>query len=127
MNWKSFLAASLLVLLVIVCYKIVFVPSSLTMRSQPEQIFASSASPVTVKATLINKLGLPVPFEHLKGKFIVYEGADKINVVRTEGNEMIFKTRGTTGRLVIYYYSGAIPFPVEIILNIRESSIAGLI
>ena len=127
MNWKSVLAFSLVVLLAIVCYKVVFVPASLSMKSSPEEIFASSTSPVIIKATLINKLGLPVPFTRVDGRFIVYEGADKIHIVRTEGNELIFKTMGSTGRLVIYYYSTTIPFPVEMILNIKESAIASLI
>lgn len=127
MNWKSVLALSLVVLLAIVCYKVVFVPTSLSMKSSPEEIFASSTSPVIVKATLVNKLGLPVPFTRVDGRFIVYEGADKIHIVRTEGNELIFKTMGSTGRLVIYYYSTTIPFPVEMILNIKESAIASLI
>lgn len=127
MSGKSIIIFSLLVLLGIVGYKVVFVPTSLNMESHPQEIFASSSSPVVVKATLINRLGLPVPFERLYGKFVVYQGANKIDIVKTERNELVFKTRGSAGRLIIYFYSRTIPFPVEIILNIKQSAIASLI
>ena len=127
MSGKSIIIVAVLVLLGIVAYKVVLVPTSLNMQSQPHEIFASSSSPVVVRARLINKLGLPVPFERLYGKFVVYQGADKIDIVKTERNELVFKTRGSSGRLIIYFYSLSIPFPVEIILNIKQSAIASLI
>lgn len=127
MKGKHILLIAILLLLGIVCYKIVFVPTSLTMQSRPETVFASSTSRIIVKATLINRLGLPVPFERLAGKFVVYQGANKINIIRKESDRLVFKTRGDAGRLVIFFYSKTIPFPVEMILNIRESAIAALI
>ncbi|MCL5021032.1 MAG: hypothetical protein M1339_05085 [Bacteroidetes bacterium] len=127
MNGKSVILFSAVLLLGIVCYKVVFVPTSLSMHSFPEQIFVSSATPVTVKATLIDRLGLPVPFERLEGKFVVDQGGDKINVVQTKSDELVFTTKGSAGRLVIYFYSTKIPFPVEIVLNIKESAMASLI
>lgn len=127
MNTRSIIIAAVLILLGIVCYKIVFVPTSLNMQSSPQEIFASSSSPIVVKATLINRLGLPVPFERLDGKFIVYQGSSKINIIKTESDELVFRTRGATGRLIIYFYSQTIPFPVEIVLDIKQSAIASLI
>jgi hypothetical protein len=127
MSAKSLVLISAAVLLGIVCYKVVFVPTSLTMASSPNKVFASGSSPVVVKATMINRLGIPVPFRHLAGKFVVDEGADKIDVVKTESDELIFKTKGATGKLVILFYTSAIAFPVEIIVNISGTAIAGLI
>lgn len=127
MSGKSVLLIAAVLLLAIVCYKVVFVPTSLSMQSYPEQIFVSSASPVKVKATLIDRLGLPVPFSRLDGKFVVDQGGDKINIVQTERDELVFTTRGAAGRLVIYFYSASIPFPVEIVLNIKESAMASRI
>ncbi len=126
MKGIQILAAAVLVLLCIVVYKVVFVPTSMSMQTVPERIYATSSKPVTVKATLTNRLGLPVPFEHLTGKFVVYQGSHKINIVRTERDRLVFKTKGDAGRLVIYFYSAKIPFPVEIVLDIRPSAIAGL-
>ncbi|MCL4538086.1 MAG: hypothetical protein M1378_00535 [Bacteroidetes bacterium] len=121
------LAAAVLILLCIVAYKIVFVPTSMTMQTIPNQIFATSSRPVVVKATLTNGLGLPVPFEHLAGKFVVYQGSGKIDIIRTESDRLVFKTRGDVGRLVIYFYTTEMPFPVEVVLDIQPSSIAGLV
>jgi hypothetical protein len=127
MSAKSLIVISLALLLAIVCYKVVFVPTSLAMSSSPDKVFAGGSSPVVVKATLLNRLGMAVPFRHLTGRFVVDEGADKIDVVRTESDELIFKTKGATGKLVILFYSNAIPFPVEIVVNISGTAIAGLI
>ena len=127
MSAKSLIAASLALLLGIVCYKVIFVPTSLSMASSPDKVFAGGSSPVVVKATLINRLGIPVPFQHLSGKFVVDEGADKIDIVKTDRDELVFRTKGTKGKLVILFYSNAIPFPVEIVVNISGTAIAGLI
>ncbi len=127
MSAKSLIIVSAAVLLGIVCYKVVFVPTSLTMASSPDKVFAGGSSPVVVKATMINRLGMPVPFRHLSGKFVVDEGADKIDIVKTDRDELVFRTKGTTGKLVILFYSSAIPFPVEIVVNISGTAIAGLI
>ncbi len=127
MKAKYVLAIATVLLLGIVCYKIEFVATSLRMQSRPENVFASSSSPITVKATLVNRLGLPVPFERLVGKFVIYRGADKINVIKKESDTLVFKTTGDTGRLVIFFYSTAMPFPVEMVLNIRESAMATLL
>ncbi len=126
MNGKSLVAILIVLLLGIVCYKVVLVPTNLVMRTSPENIFASSSSPVVVRATLINRLGMPVPFRRLSGKFIVDEGADKIAIVKTGRDELVFRTSGQTGRLVILFYSNAIAFPVEIVLNIKGAAVAEL-
>lgn len=127
MSAKSLILVSAAVLLGIVCYKVVFVPTSLTMASSPNKVIAGGSSPVVVKATMINRLGIPVPFQHLSGKFVVDEGADKIDIVKTDRDELVFRTKGTPGKLVILFYSNAIPFPVEIVVNISGTAIAGLI
>ncbi len=127
MSAKSLVIVSLALLLGIVCYKVIFVPTSLAMASSPDKVFAGGSSPVVVKATLLNRLGMPVPFRHLAGKFVIDEGADKIDVVKTESDELVFKTKGATGKLVILFYTSAIAFPVEIIVNISGTAIAGLI
>jgi hypothetical protein len=126
MNARFAVAVVAALLLGIVGYKVVFVPTSLRMKSTPETIFAQSQSPVVVRAILTDKLGLRVPFRHLSGKFVVDEGAEKIDIVKTEGDEIEFRTKGMTGRLVILYYSDAVVFPVEIVLNITGSAVASL-
>lgn len=126
MKGTRILATALLILLCIVAYKVVFVPASMTVQTVPGQIYATSSTPVVVKAILTNRLGLQVPFEHLTGKFIVYQGSGKIDIIRTEGDRLIFKTKGDVGRLVIYFYTSEMPFPVEVVLDIKPSAIAGL-
>ncbi len=127
MNSRSVIIFSLVLLFGIVCYKLVFVPTSMSLQSSPHDIFSVNTSPVKVKAMLTNRLGMQVPFEHLTGKFIINEGADKIDIVKTERDELIFKTKGSTGRLVILFFSNEIPFPVELVLDIRGAAIADLI
>ena len=127
MSTKSFLIFFSALLLGIVCYKVVFVPTSLKMNSSPETIYAGGASPVVVRAVMTNRLGMRVPFERLTGKFVVDEGGDKINIVSTEGDEIVFRTKGAAGRLILLFYSKVIPFPVEIVLDIKGSTIAGLV
>ena len=122
MKGTRVLAAALLILVCIVVYKIVFVPAGMTMQTVPGQIFAASSKPVVVRAILTNRLGLPVPFEHLKGKFVVCQGSAKIDILRTEDDRLVFKTRGDVGRLVIYFYTSEMPFPVEVVLDIKSSA-----
>ena len=126
MSAKSLIILSAALLLGIVCYKVVFVPTSLAMASSPDKVFAGGSSPVVVKAKLLNRLGMPVPFRHLAGKFVVDEGANMIDILKTERDELVFRTKGATGRLVILFYTSAVPFPVEIVVNISGTAIAGL-
>jgi len=105
-------------------YKLVFYPVSLSFESHPSRILAVGTSPIALEVFPVDRLGIRVPFAHLHGRFVVSEGADKIEVIETKSNELKFKTRGSTGRLVIFYYAHNIPFPIEIILNLENSTLA---
>lgn len=107
-----------------VLYKLVFLPTSVSFESCPKKIFVYSSSSVTIKIIALNRLGFGVPFKHLNGKFVVREGTEKIEVVREERDEFTFRTKGSKGRLVILYYTSVVPFPVEIILNIEDATVA---
>ena len=113
-------------LLGIVAYKIVFIPVSVNMTSYPRQIFVNSSTPVDIKVVAVNRIGFPIPFMRLHGKFVIQEGAKKIQVLKAGNDEMVFNTKDTAGKLVVLYYTPIIPFPVEIVLNIETSSIACL-
>jgi hypothetical protein len=114
----------LLVFFGFVLYKMVFLPTSVSFESYPKKIFVYSSSPVTVKIIALNRLGFGIPFKRLNGKFVVREGTEKIEVVGEKRNEFIFRTKGSSGRLVILYYTSVVPFPVEIILNIEDATVA---
>lgn len=124
MNEKVVLVLLVVVFFGIVAYKIIFSPFSVTIESYPNKILANSSSPVIVRVVALNRLGFRVPFAHLDGKFVVREGAEKIEIVREKGDEFMFKTRGGTGKLVILYYTAVVPFPVEILLNIETAALA---
>ncbi len=124
MKPRSILVLVLLVLVGIVVYKIVFVPVSVGITSTPKKIFINSSSPVDIRVVALNKIGFGVPFMRLQGKFEIPEGASKIQIVRTGADELMFNTKSTTGKLVVLYYTPAVPFPVEIVLNIETSAMA---
>jgi hypothetical protein len=124
LNEKIVLVLLVVVFLGIVAYKIIFSPFSVTIESHPNKILANSSSPVIVRVVALDRLGFRIPFERLDGKFVVREGAEKIEIVRENRDEFIFKTRGSTGRLVILYYTAVVPFPVEILLNIETAALA---
>lgn len=105
-------------------YKMTFSPVSVTFESRPGKILVNSSSPVVVDVFPLNRLGLKIPFVHLEGRFVLSEGSEKIYVVKEKEDELIFQTRSSTGRLVVFYYARNIPFPVEIILNIESAAIA---
>lgn len=112
-------------------YKMVLSPVSVTFaltdplgKSHPREIFANSSSAVVVEVFPINRLGFRVPFSHLDGKFVVSEGREKIDIVQEQRNVLIFRTKNSAGRLVIFYYAQKVPFPVEIILNIESGTLA---
>jgi hypothetical protein len=106
-------------------YKIFFLPTSITFESYPKKIFAFGSSPVKVKVIALNRLGIAIPLKHLTGKFIVEDGTDKIEVLREMGDELTFLPRGKVGRVVVLYYTSMMPFPLEIVLDIRNAFIAG--
>ncbi|MCL4539804.1 MAG: hypothetical protein M1378_09460 [Bacteroidetes bacterium] len=118
------LALVFAVLLGVVAYKTVFVPVSVGMESYPKKIFINTATPVDIKVVALNRIGFRIPFMRLHGKFIIPEGATKIQVLKTEDDEMIFRTKSTAGKLVVLYYTPIIPFPVEIVLDIETSALA---
>lgn len=131
MNQRFFLLFLVFVLAGFTFYKMVLSPVSVTFaltdllwKSHPRTIFANSSSPVAVEVFPVNRLGFRVPFRHLDGKFVVSEGRDKIDIVQEQRSVLIFKTRNSTGRLIIFYYAEKVPFPVEIILNIESASLA---
>ncbi len=126
MRARSMFTLAFAVLLGVVAYKIVFVPVSVNMSSYPKQIFVNSSTPVDIKVVAVNRIGFSVPFMRLNGKFMVQEGAKKIQVLKAGNDEMVFNTKDTAGKLVVLYYTPIIPFPVEIVLNIETSSIAYL-
>lgn len=105
-------------------YKMVIAPVSVTFESCPAKILTNSSSPIVVAVFPVNRLGLRIPFGHLDGKFVVNEGSEKIDIVQEKRDELIFKTGDSVGRLVIFYYTNRIPFPIQIILNIENSSLA---
>jgi hypothetical protein len=97
---------------------------NVTFESRPGRILTNSSYPVTIEVFPTNRLGFKVPFKHLEGKFVVSEGEEKIDIVQEKKDEFIFKTRNSSGRLVIFYYAQKVPFPVEIVLNIEGASLA---
>lgn len=124
MSEKAALGFLVLIVLGLVLYKVYFLPSTISFESKPAQILTNGSSPVIVKVYAVNKLGLRIPFRHLDGKFTVREGAEKIEVVSEEKDEIIFRTKNSTGRLVILYYTPTVPFPVEIHLDIESAAVA---
>ena len=118
------IAFLLLVFLGFVLYKMIFLPISVSFESYPKKIFVYGSSPVTVKVIALNRLGFGIPFKRLDGKFVVREGTEKIEVVQEKRDEFVFRTKRSSGRLVILYYTSVVPFPVEIILNIETASVA---
>ena len=114
------------ILLGVVAYKTVFVPVSVDMTSYPGKIFVNSSAPVDIKVFALNRIGFRIPFMHLRGKFLIPEGADKIQVMKTESDQIILRPLGTSGKLVVLYYTPAVAFPVEIVLHIESSSMAFL-
>ena len=124
MNQKFLLLSIIIVLAGIVCYKMIFSPVSVSFKSHPVKILVDSPDPILLEVFPVNRLGFRIPFGHLKGKFVVSEGKEKIEVVREKEDEFVFKTGNRSGRLVIFYYAGEIPFPIEIILNIEAASLA---
>ncbi len=123
---KFFLLSLFLVALCLIGYRVIFTTTSVKVDRTRETIFVDSSSPVSVRVVAINRLGMRVPFKHLKGRFVVREGAEKITIIGTREDELIFKTNSLSGRLEILYYTGVIPFPVEIVFNIESESIADL-
>ena len=105
-------------------FKILFSPVSITFESRPGKIFSNSSSPITVEMFAVNRLDFKIPFKHLYGKFVIGEGGEKIDIVQEKEDELLFRTRNDTGRLVIFFYAKNVPFPVEIILNIESASLA---
>ncbi|MGO9482555.1 MAG: hypothetical protein ACLP05_12355 [Candidatus Kryptoniota bacterium] len=106
-------------------YKLVFMTTSVSFESYPKRIFIYSSSPVTVKVIALNRLGFGIPFKRLNGKFVVKEGREIIEIVGNKRDELVFRTTGTGGRLVVLYYTPTVPYPVEIILNIGTAALAG--
>jgi hypothetical protein len=111
-------------LVALVVYRMAFSPVSMAFESQPAKILASSSIPIVVEVFPLNRLGLRIPFKHLDGRFVVIEGRDKIEIVKTGGDLLIFKTRDKVGRLTIFYYADRLPIPMEIILNIETTILA---
>ncbi len=126
MSAKSILALIFAVLFGIVAYKTVFSPVSIAIRSYPKKIYIDSSNPVDVKVVAVNRIGFGIPFMRLRGHFLIQEGATKIQVLKTKGDELIFRTKSATGKLVILYYTTVVPFPVEIVLNIETAAIASV-
>lgn len=114
----------LIILIGIVLYKLVFIQTSVSFECHPAKIFVYSSEPVVVKVNALNKLGFRIPFKRLYGTFVIREGIDRINIVRKERDELVFRTSGGGGRLVVLYYTMAVPIPLEINLNIQSAAVA---
>jgi len=126
LSLKTSIVLVLVTAALLVTYKLVFIPSSIGTQTTPERIFVNQSSSVVVKVVPLNRLGLRVPFRHLKGRFIIREGEDMLEVTATTSDQMTFRTRGSPGKIVIYYYTDIIPFPIEIILNVESATVASL-
>lgn len=124
MSQKFLLFTGIVLLVSFSIYRVVFSPVSVTFESRPVKILVNSSSTITVNVFQINRLGFRIPFKHLDGKFVVNEGTEKIDIVQNDKDEFIFKTRNSTGTVVIFYYARKVPFPVEIVLNIEGASLA---
>lgn len=114
----------MIVLAGLVGYRLLLSPASVTFEYRPSVILTNSSSENVVHVFPVNRLGLKIPFVHLAGRFVVSQGKEKIDILREKNDELIFKTRNVPGRLVILYYTSTVPFPVEIILDIENASIA---
>lgn len=126
MSERVLIISLLVVVLAVIAYKILFTTFSISIESYPDKIFVNDSSPVSVKVVALNRLGMRIPFRHLDGEFAVREGVEKIDIIKVKKDEIIFKTKNNSGRLVILYYTHVVPFPVEIVLNIETATIASL-
>jgi len=90
----------------------------------PRKNFYEQFIPDRSEVFSINRIGLRIPFKHLDGKFVVSEGKEKIDVIQEKKDKLMFKTKNSSGRLIILYYARNVAFPVEIILNIEGASLA---
>jgi hypothetical protein len=124
LNHKFLFLFAIALLVSFAIYRVVFSPVSVTFKTYPVKILTNSSSPITVDVFQINRLGFRVPFRHLDGKFVVNEGAERIDIVQEAKDKFIFKTRNSSGAVVILYYAGKVPFPVQIVLNIEGASLA---
>ncbi len=124
MSQKFLLLVGIVLLASVIAYKMVFSPVSVTFASYPQKILTNSSSPIMVSVFQTDRLGFRIPFGHLDGKFVVNEGAEKIDIVREDKDELLFKTRNRSGTVIILYYARKVPFPVEIVLNIEDASLA---
>ena len=124
MNHKFLLLFAIALLISFAIYRVVFYPVSVTFKTYPVKVLTNSSSPITVDVFQINRLGFRVPFRHLDGKFVVNEGAERIDIVQEGKDRFIFKTRNSSGVVVILYYASKVPFPVQIVLNIEGASLA---
>lgn len=126
MSGKFFLILPAVILAGFIVYRVLISPASVTFENRPSRILSNSSSENTVKVFPVDRLGLKIPFVHLVGRFIVNQGKEKIDIVAEKSDELIFRTRNVTGRLVIFYYTSIMSFPLEIILEIESTSMAGL-
>ncbi len=128
---RRLLLLGILILLGFAVYRLMFVTASIAFTlTDPDgdsrsQRVSTNSSLITVNVFQVNRLGFRVPFSHLDGKFIVREGAEKIENVQEKKDQFAFKTRNNIGTLVILYYARGVPFPIEIVLDIEGASLAG--
>ena len=131
MNFRLLSFLGVIVLLSIVVYKLILSPFSLTFEVADSEangrqvnILTDSSAPVLLTVFQVNRVGFKIPFAHLDGKFVVTQGADKIDIIREGGDNLVFRTRSEAGVLVILYYTPSMAFPLEITLRIQDASLA---
>lgn len=125
-KYKITITLLALLALVVIVNKVIFSTFTVAIKSDPKRIFVSSSSPVKVMVVPLNRLGFYVPFDHLNGKFVVQDGADKIHILKTMENELVFTPGTTAGKVVVLYYASNLAFPVEIVLRIESASVASI-
>ena len=87
-------------------------------------VFADPSSQITVKIKPINALGWEVPFRRARGRFIITEGRDKVEIINLNEEEgfIILRSLGVVGSVSIIVESEFSLFPSYIKIQLLPKS-----
>jgi len=106
-NQIYFLVVIVIIILGLLAYMNIFNIYEVTIRVEPNEIFADNQSVITITAVPLNSFGKKVPFRDVKAKFEISEGKELVTVLKKDEKKgiLILKSTNKTGRVEIIVIS----------------------
>lgn len=122
-NQIYFLAVIVIIILGLLIYMYMFNIYEVTIKVEPEEVFADNQSVITITAVPLNSFGKKVPFRNVSATFEITEGNKLVTILKKDelNGVLTLKSGNNTGRVEIIVVSEKSLLPTIIEFTIKPN------